>query len=352
MSRLFADGSSPIFHIVRSGQPTLGPYGFFTDIRFHPAPLMILIAATAAYFWAVGRVRSGGRTWPAWRSLCFVAAIVALASATLSGLDSYERSFVVVAVQDGLLAYVAPFFVVLSAPVTLAVTAAGADRGERIRDAFTGGVARVATHPLIAAVVFFASLFLFYFTPLFRLALDHAALWQVVNLALFLCGCLFAWTMAAIDPLPKARGHGKRILWLMLTIPYTTVLGMALESQGRNLAPGVARNGVHTGGGIIWTIGGFLGLFAAVLVLVSWCRLEERSARRRDRALDPEAAAQLAYWKANRRKAAEEAGLLPRTEMDAQAAEALALQGAAPRRALPAGDPRPPGSGGPAEPAE
>jgi len=109
---------------------------------------------------------------------------------------------------------------------------------------------------------------------------------------------------------------------------------------------------VHDGGGVIWTIGGFLGLFAGILVLVSWCRLEERSASRRDRVLDPEAAAQLAYWKANRRRAAEEAGLIAPTDMDAQAAEVLAVAAAAPPRALPAGDPRPPEPSGATDPVE
>lgn len=353
MSSLFADGAAPIFHIVRSGPQTLGPYGFFTDIRFHPAPLVVLVAGAVAYFWAVGRVRSSGGAWPAWRTWCFAAAIGALASATLSGLDAFERSsFAIVGVQHCLLVFGGPFFLALSAPVTLAIAAAGPARGERIRAAFTGRVARVLSYPLVAAVLSGAPLFLLYFTPWFRVALDHGALWQVTNLALFLGGCLFAWPMAAIDPLPRPLGHGWRMLWLLLTLPYTTVLGMALESQNRGLAPGVTHAEVHAGGGIIWTFGGLLGLFAAILVLVSWCRLEERSAARRDRVLDPEAAAQLAYWKANRRKAAEEAGLIPRSDIDAQAAEVLALHGATPPLALPAGLPRPPEAGGPAGPTE
>ena len=352
MTRLFADGASPIFHIVRSGHHTLGVFGFFTDIRFHPAPLVVLVAGTVAYFWAVGRVRSGGGTWPAWRNWCFVASVAALASATLSGLDAFERNFIIVGVQQSLLIFVAPFFLALSAPVTLAIAAAGPARGERIRAVFTGRVARMISYPLVAAVVAGAPLFILYFTPWFRVALDHGALWQVTNLVLFACGCLFAWPMAAIDPLARPFGHGWRMIWLLLTLPYTTVLGMALESQSRGLAPGVTEAQVHTGGGVVWTVGGLLGLFAAILVLVSWCRLEERSASRRDRVLDPEAAAQLAYWKANRRKAAEEAGLIPGTELDAEAAQALALAAAAQRLALPTWTPPASGTGGAVDPAE
>jgi putative membrane protein len=293
------------------------------------------------------RVWVGDQVWPRWRTWSFLAAIAALAVATLSGLTAFERSsFAIVGTQHSLIVFVAPFFLAFAAPVTLAMAVASPARAKRIRAAFTGRTARVLSYPLIAAIIFGGWLFIIYYTPIFRTGLDHAAVWQLINLALLVTGCLFAWTMAAVDPLPRPTGHGWRMLWLLLTLPYTTVLGMSLESQSGGIAPGVTSAELHTGGGILWTVGGFLGLFATILVLAQWCRLEERSATRRDRVLDPEAAAQLAYWKANRRIAAEEAGLIPSAVPDelaaevaalARAGEPLALRPAAPR-ALGRGD--------------
>jgi cytochrome c oxidase assembly factor CtaG len=153
---------------------------------------------------------------------------------------------------------------------------------------------------------------LFYFTSVYRVALDHRVLWQLIELELLCAGCLFAWPMAAVDPLPKPSGHGTRMMWLLISLPYTTILGMSLDSDRRGLAPGMTVAELHTGGGIVWTVGGLVGLFAVIVVLAQWAGLEQRSALRRDRVLDPEAAAQLAYWKANRLLAAEEAGLVPR----------------------------------------
>jgi putative membrane protein len=272
------------------------------------------------------RVWAGEQIWPRWRTWSFLAAIAALAAATLSGLTSFERSsFAIVGTQHSLIVFVAPFFLAFAAPVTLAMAVSPPARAERIRAAFTGRTARVLSYPLVAAVIFGGWLFLIYFTPIFRVALDHAALWQLIDLSLLVTGCLFAWPMAAVDPLPKPTGHGWRMLWLLATLPYTTILGMSLESEHRGIAPGVTPAELHTGGGIIWTVGGFLGLFATILVLAQWCRLEERSATRRDRVLDPEAAAQLAYWKANRRIAAEEAGLIRSAVPEELAAEVRAL---------------------------
>lgn len=351
MSSLFADGTSPIFHLVGPPEAKLDFGTFFTAARLHPAPLVVIVAGAAAYFWALGRIRRRGERRPAWRTLCFVAGILTVASATLSGLTSFEHDFTVIGVQHALLLYVAPFFLALSAPVTVAVEAAGPARGARIRAAFTGRAARVITVPPIAALAFAALPFCLYFTPLLRIALDHGAVWQLVNLGLLAAGCLFGWAMAGADPIPKLLGHGWRMVWLLLTVPATTILGMALESQRQGLAPGLTAAGTHLGGGLMWTIGGLLALFATICVLVSWCRLEQRSADTRDRRLDPEAAVQLAYWKANRRQAAEEAGLLAHSDVDELAAEVLALQGAAPQLALPAGTPVPAEAADPADAA-
>jgi putative membrane protein len=293
------------------------------------------------------RAWAGEQIWPRWRTWSFLAAIAALAAATLSGLTSFERSsFAIVGTQHSLIVFVAPFFLAFAAPVTLTMAVSPPARAERIRAAFTGRTARVLSYPLVAAVIFGGWLFLIYFTPIFRVALDHAALWQLIDLSLLVTGCLFAWPMAAVDPVPKPTGHGWRMLWLLLTLPYTTILGMSLESEHRGIAPGVTPAELHTGGGIIWTVGGFLGLFATILVLAQWCRLEERSATRRDRVLDPEAAAQLAYWKANRRIAAEESGLIRNAVPEELAAEVRALAardeplalGTATARALGRGD--------------
>jgi cytochrome c oxidase assembly factor CtaG len=295
------------------------------------------------------RVWVGDQIWPRWRTWSFLAAIAALAVATLSGLTAFERSsFAIVATQHSLIVFVAPFFLAFAAPVTLAMAVSSPARAERIRAAFTGRVARLLSYPMVAGVIFGGWLFLVYFTPIFRVGLDHAAMWQLIDLVLLLTGCLFAWPMAAVDPLSRPTGHGWRMLWLLLTLPYTTILGMSLESQNHGIAPGVTTAELHAGGGIIWTVGGFLGLFATILVLAQWCRLEERSATRRDRVLDPEAAAQLAYWKANRRIAAEEAGLIQSAVPEDLADEVLALStagqpraiGAATLKALGPGEPR------------
>jgi putative membrane protein len=314
-STLLAAGASP-FHLLGGSHQTLGLFGIVTDITFHPVPLVVLVAASWAYARGVNRVRADGGAWAPWRSWSFAFAIALLAVATLSGLDRFERSsFIIVGVQHSFIGLIAPVFLAISSPILLAQRAASAPRSARITAILSSRAVRVATHPLVPGLVYMGWLFLLYFTPVFRTSLDHASLWDVDNLVLLTLGFAFAWPLVANDPLPRVLGQGYRILWILLLLPYFTILGMSLESQGHTIAPGVTLPELHAGGGVIWVVGEFLGVVGTIAVLVQWCRLEETSATERDRVLDPEAAAQLAYWKANRRSAAIDAGLLPEEEL-------------------------------------
>jgi cytochrome c oxidase assembly factor CtaG len=316
-SSLLAAGASP-FHLVGSSHPTLGLFGIVTDTTFHPIPLVVLVAASWAYARRVRRVRTDGGGWEPWRSWSFALSIAFLAVATLSGLDRFERSsFIIVGVQHSIIGLIAPVFLAISSPILLLQRSASAPRAARITAVLSGRAVRVLTYPLVPGLIYMGWFFLLYFTPVFRTSLSHASLWDLDNLILIVLGFGFAWPLVANDPMPRVLGQGYRILWILLLLPYYTILGMSLESQGRTIAPGVTLPELHAGGGVIWVVGEFLGVLGTIAVLVQWCRLEETSASTRDRVLDHEAAAQLAYWKANRRSAAIDSGLLPEEELPA-----------------------------------
>ncbi len=339
---LAAGGSSP-FHLVGSSSSSLGAFGIVTDITFHPVALVVLAAGIWCYRSGVVRLTESGRPWAWWRTAAFAVAAMSFFGATLSGLDAFERtSFIDVSVQHALLSMVVPVFLAISSPLTLAIEALRPARSSWLRDACAGRIARIVSYPLVPASAYMIWFFVLYFTPIYRTSLHHAALWDVDNGVFVVLGFLFAWPLVATDPMPKVLGHGYRMLWILLTLPYFTVLGMSLESQTKTLAPGLPLFEVHAGGGVLWVFGDFVGILGVLAVLVQWCRLEERSASVRDRVLDPEAATQLAYWKANRRQAAVAAGLLTDEPGDPEGAEAPrtpAALGSGARLALAPGPP-------------
>jgi putative copper resistance protein D len=125
-----------------------------------------------------------------------------------------------------------------------------------------------------------------------------------VHLHLIVAGCIFWWPAVAVDPLPKRMNYGMRIGYLLLALPFHTILGMALDSQTTPITPGTPLSQLHMGGGLMWVSGEFLGLVGVLAVLVQWLRADERAARRIDRTSEEMAAKQLAYWRATREAAA------------------------------------------------
>ena len=109
-----------------------------------------------------------------------------------------------------LLTMAIPLLLVAGAPVTLAARAIrkrdDGTRGGRewILWAVHSPVARVLTNPFVAAGLFVGSLWMFYYTDLFRWSLyDHLGHeWMTAHF--LITGYLFVLTLIGIDPVPTA----------------------------------------------------------------------------------------------------------------------------------------------------
>ena len=107
------------------------------------------------------------------------------------------------------LTMVAPIFLVLGAPMTLALRALtprrDSSRGPRewllvlVHSKFS----QLVTHPLFAAANFAGSIVLFYYSDAFGYAMrDHVG-HELMNLHFALTGFIFVLTMIGTDPLPR-----------------------------------------------------------------------------------------------------------------------------------------------------
>ena len=98
-----------------------------------PGLIAVLAGCAVGYLLAARRVRGG---WPRSRSALFLAGLAVLATALLSGIDTYADDLLSVhMVQHMLLMMVAPVLIVWSAPVRLALAASRASRTPRDRSA-------------------------------------------------------------------------------------------------------------------------------------------------------------------------------------------------------------------------
>lgn len=270
-------------------------------LSFDPASAAGLALSLVLYVTGVRRLSERGRRWAAARSACFGAGVAVLAVATQSPLAGAEDElFSAHVVQHVLLGMAAPLLLILGAPVTLALQATSGSVSRTVRRVVHGRLVGTVTHPAVAGVLFSASLFGLYLSPLFELSLRNELVHVAVHLHFVLVGCAFFWGVLGIDGDRGRLPHGARVLVVLLLVPFHAVLGVAILTTGDLLAGGwyaqeagrtaaVALADQRLGGGLLWVTGDLLGLLASGVVLAQWMRHDEREASRNDRRLDARA---------------------------------------------------------------
>jgi putative membrane protein len=281
------------------GRPTWS--SLFGDWSLDPL-FVVTVLVGALYVTGVRRLAQRGRRWPARRSICFGIGLFIVVFVTESGLAAYDRVlFSLHVVQHLAIGMVAPIFLVLGAPLTLALQASRRPAQERWLRTLRSRPVAVVTHPLTVWVLFGGTLVVLYFTGLYELSLRNPWVHVLVHAHFLVVGCLFMAYVVGVDPMPRSLGYGARLLFVAVVLPFHAFLGVALLGTNTVLAKGwyaqvsrpwlgSALGDQRLGAGILWGFGELFGLAALAIVLYQWMRHEEREALRLDRRLDAEAA--------------------------------------------------------------
>ena len=131
-------------------------------------------------------------------------------------------------IQHMVLGMVAPIFLALGAPVTLALrTLPRKPRGWLVA-ALHSRVAKVLAFPLVSFALYVATPFALYFSGLYRLTLEHEWVHNLTHVHFIVVGCLFFWPLIGLDPLPGRWPYPARALLMLLSTPFHTVLGLTI----------------------------------------------------------------------------------------------------------------------------
>jgi putative copper resistance protein D len=253
-----------------------------------------LLLAVWWYLSARRRLALRGRRWPAVRTGCFLTGLGVIVVATESGIAAADASsFSAHVIEHLLLGMLAPVLLALGAPVTLALQASGRVTHRRLLRVLHSRLVSVVSHPVCAWFVFGGSMFALYFTGLYADTLHNTALHLATHLHFLAAGCLFFWPVVGLDPTPHRLPYAGRLLYVLVALPFHTIIGVALVTQKRLVAPGLSLTDQQTGAGILWSAGEALGLVALFVVAWQWMGAEEREAARHDRLLDAQLAAKL-----------------------------------------------------------
>ncbi|MCD0451048.1 bifunctional copper resistance protein CopD/cytochrome c oxidase assembly protein [Actinocorallia sp. API 0066] len=295
--------------------PPLNVERLATLWRFDLFWVVLVAALVGFYAAAVVRLRRRGDGWPWYRTVFWLLGAFSVAVATLSGVATYAPTmFSVHMSQHMVIAMISPIFLVLGAPVTLALRAlkpakVRGDRGPRewltafLHSKYTAVVA----HPAVATLIFMGSTWALYYSPAFEWLMG-SHLGHIAMLAHFLLsGYLFYWVIIGVDPSPRPIGYPWRLLLLFVTMPFHAFLGLSLMNMGEPLAAdwykvvyppwaGPLVDDIQNGGAIAWGFGEIPTFIVLLAIVGQWAVSEGRRARRTDRRADRDEDAELTRY--------------------------------------------------------
>ncbi len=288
------------------GPPELSAVRALTEWTLDAWMLALVVLLGGCYLAGLRHLRRRGQPWSRWRMVNFVGlglGIVVIATmssfGTYFGVLFYMRAF-----QTILLLLLAPLFLALGRPLTLAIAVFPA-AGQRIDRAIHSRAARVLTVPAITTLALVAVPFVMYFTTWYTAAFHSDAVRELTHLALMVPGFVFFWTRLRVDPVPKTYSYGVS-LWItavevigdaflgLAVIAYTGLIGAGYyHALARPWGPSLQTDQI-LGGGTLWIFGDLVGLPFLVAQLIQFMREDEAEAAVIDAELDARDAARTA----------------------------------------------------------
>lgn len=243
------------------------------------ASIILLIPFAVAlllYSAAVATEFRRGRPWP-WHRLAAFTAGVAAAAAGFVGPLASSTTFTAHMAAHVMAGMLAPLLLVAAAPITLALRALHASRARLLSRVLRSRVARIASHPVIAALLSVGGMWVLYASPLFALAQASVTVHLLVMIHTLLAGYLFTAALVGIDPSPHRAGFGLRVGVLVIALAAHGVLAKTIYAEG---LPGIALADVQAGAQLMYYAGDVIDAALAVMLCAQWYRAAGRARMR------------------------------------------------------------------------
>lgn len=283
----------------------LPPFTLGRGLQWSTDPFFLVacLVGLGLYAWGVVRLRRRGDPWPVGRTVSYVVGMLSLLLVMCTALNDYGMvMFSVHMVQHMVISMLSPIFILLGAPVTLALRALPpAGRGRKgprewLLALLHSRYMRIITHPAFTIPLFIASLYALYFTPLFDFLMGSKTGHIAMMVHFLAVGVVFFWPIIGVDPGPHRPGYLMRMLELFAGMPFHAFFGIALmmasEPMVETFKNPPASLGIealadqNAAGGIAWAFSEIPSVLVLIALLFQWYRSEQRQARREDRAAD------------------------------------------------------------------
>ena len=276
------------FAVIAS--PPVRLHQLLFGVQLNPLAIVSLILEAASiYLYLYGRnqLKIRGRSWSGAKTASFITGVLLVWVATGSGLASYDDSvFEMHVIQHLLLMNFAPICIALGAPITIATQASPRRIQVKIVAILHSKPIRFLTFPAFTWIANFATMYLYFLTPIYQLSLDHPLFHDYTHLQFLLVGLLFWTTIIGIDPSPWRPGIVTRLGFILSGIPFSAFLGIAIMGMRNSISPAHTLADTHAGGALLWGLGEFTNVIGLLILAYQWSKLDARQAKRIDRELD------------------------------------------------------------------
>ncbi len=276
-------------------------------IGWNPEWLILTLSLVAAALYAIGvlRVKRNGIDWSVLRTISFMVGIGLVIWTTSSGISMYSKvSFEYHMIQHMVLSMIAPIFIVLSNPITLALRALPAQKisdhrsaREWILAALHSTFSKRITHPLVVLGIFTFGLYAMYFTPLFATLMGSHTGHIFMEVHFLISGLLFSYVVIGSDPSPREIPYWSRLMIVLVGLSLHAFFAISLMQSNEPIGvdwyiqvqpPWVTSllADSQAGGSVAWALGEVPTFVLLVIVAVMWARSDTRLAKQLDRAAD------------------------------------------------------------------
>jgi putative copper resistance protein D len=262
--------------------------------------LTVAVLLGALYVVGLRVLRRSGDHWPVGRTVSWYVAVALLVLSTNSGLATYAHvTFSAHMVQHMLLSMIVPIFLVLAAPITLALRTLPRGSGqvgprEWLQMFVQSRYVAVISHPVVASVIFVAGFYILYFSALFPWLMQSHWGHIAMGVHFLLAGALFFWVMIGVDPGPHRPPYIARVALMLIVMPLHSFFSVALMMTESVMAEAYYRlldvpfvpdllDDQHLGASLGWATGEIPIVIVMVALFLQWVRADDREARRTDR---------------------------------------------------------------------
>jgi cytochrome c oxidase assembly factor CtaG len=290
-----------------------------TIFGWNPEWAMLTIALLAAALYTIGviRVKQNQIKWGALRTISFMIGIGLVIWTTSAGISMYSKvSFEYHMIQHMILSMIAPIFIVLSTPITLALRALPAQKSTNHRSTrewilalLHSSYSKLITHPLMVLGIFTFGLYGLYFTPLFATLMASHTGHIFMELHFLISGILFSYVVIGADPSPRQVPYWSRLMIVLVGLSLHAFFAIAIMQSSEPIGvdwyiqvqpPWITDLLADTtaGGSIAWGLGEIPTFLLLVIVAVMWAKSDTRLAKQIDRAADRDGDADLKAYNA------------------------------------------------------